>query len=205
MFLKVLEGGMFSSKSYIIADSKEAALIDTGVHFKNIMAILEEEELSLKYIILTHAHVDHILHMNELKHMTGGSVVIHCDDAPILADARLNGTVMCGVDKEMINADILVEDGDSLYIGQTELKFIHTPGHTPGSMCIMAENTLFSGDTLFKHSVGRTDLGAGDFKSLEQSLKKLMELPDGIIVYPGHGRSTDIGFERKNNPYLSEY
>jgi hydroxyacylglutathione hydrolase len=205
MFLQVVEGGLLSSKSYIIADSDEAAIIDAGVHYKNIVGILEERKLSLKYIILTHAHVDHTFYMNDLNTATGASVVIHAEDAPILADARLSGTEMFGVDKKMNKADILVKDGDSLYIGQTELKFIHTPGHTPGSMCIIVQDSLFSGDTLFRQSVGRTDLGAGDTKSLELSLKKLMELPDSLIVYPGHGQSTDIGFERDNNPYLPRY
>lgn len=205
MFVQVLEGGLLSSKSYIIEDSNEAALIDAGVHYKNILGILKERELSLKYIILTHAHVDHIFYMNELHEATGASVVIHAEDAPIISDARLSGFLMMGFDKKMNKPDILVQDEDSLKIGQTELKFIHTPGHTPGSMCILIQDSLFSGDTLFWQSVGRTDLGAGDMKQLEKSLKRLMELPDSLIVYPGHGQSTDIGFERENNPFLPRY
>jgi len=205
MFIRETEGGLLSSKSYIVADSNEAAVIDAGVNFRKILGILEEKKLSLKYIILTHAHFDHVFYANELKAATGASVVLHAEDAPVLADARLSGFAIMGIDKKVDEPDMLVKDGDSLFIGQMELKFIHTPGHTPGSMCILAGDNLFSGDTLFWQSVGRTDLGAGDPVKLSRSLKRLMELPDSVKVHPGHGPSTDIGSERRDNPYLSGY
>jgi len=190
---------MLSSNCYILGDEGEGAVIDPGVGYKEIVQVLEAQKLALKYIILTHAHIDHILHMEELLGACGGRVVIHEEDAPLLGNAMLNGSVLFGLNKIFREADVRVKDGDSLELGGVRLQILHTPGHTPGSICVKVGDSLFSGDTLFKLGVGRTDLGAGDQTRLMNSLKKLMKLNDQLQVYPGHGSATDIGFERNNN------
>lgn len=202
MFLKRLMTGMLSSNCYIIGDEGEAAVIDPGVEGAEIAKILEAQKLSLKYIVLTHAHIDHILSMEEVRNTCGGSVVIHEEDAALLGNAMFNGSALFGLNKVFKAADLCVKDGDTLELGGLKLEILHTPGHTPGSICVKIGNNLFTGDTLFKLGIGRTDLGAGDQDKMIQSLKKLMELEDSILVYPGHGSSTDIGYERNNNTYL---
>lgn len=202
MFLKRIMTGMLSSNCYILGESGEGAVIDPGVEILDIEGVLKEQALALKYIILTHAHIDHILNVEHLKSSAGGRVVIHEDDAPLLGKPMYNGSILFGVNKVFKDADLIVKGGDSLVLGGTELEVLHTPGHTPGSICIKAGDSLFTGDTLFKQGIGRTDLGAGDHGLLMKSLKKLMELDDNIKVYPGHGSATDIGYERANNTYL---
>jgi len=196
----------------------EAAVIDAGVDYKEVADVLDANGLTLKYIILTHAHIDHILHVTELQDACGGKIVLHEKDAPLLKDSVLNGSWMFSEHRNFTDADILVKDGDTLEIGITgssepnniKLEFIHTPGHTPGSMCIRATefhggeacSCIFTGDTLFRLSVGRTDLGAGDSRQLANSLHRLMELEDGLTVYPGHGQQSSIGFEKRNNRFI---
>ncbi len=246
MFFRKLDTGMLQSNCYVLGIAGEAVVIDPGVENGVIARILNENKLTLKYIILTHAHIDHIFYVGELQEACGGKVVIHEKDAPLLVDEVLNGSVMFGSDKMYKEADITVRDGDTLEIGNyhslksdgIRLEFIHTPGHTPGSMCIKATeiipeaevgtggrtvgdsstngngstsgrgstvggSCLFTGDTLFRRGVGRTDLGAGDSRQLTQSLQRLMELEDGLAVYPGHGPHSDIGYEKKNNRYIA--
>lgn len=222
MFLKCLDTGMLQSNCYIIGlfgendNLGEAAVIDPGVDYTEAAQVLELHKLQLKYIIMTHAHIDHVLYLNELYDKCGGKVVIHEEDAPLLQNAMLNGSVMFGERKSFREADLAVKDGDVLTLGDIILKIIHTPGHTPGSMCIMATSRgagngenghnvrecLFTGDTLFKLSVGRTDLGAGNSRKMAASLQRLMKLDDGLKVYPGHGAATEIGHERSNNPFF---
>lgn len=199
MFLKRITTGMLSSNCYIIGDAGKAAVIDPGVEHEEIAEVLDTQKLTLEYIILTHAHIDHILHMEELLAARGGKVVIHDEDALLLGNPMLNGSVLFGLKKTFREADLRVKDGDSLELGGIRLEILHTPGHTPGSMCVKAEGCIFTGDTLFRLGVGRTDLGAGDQTRLMNSLKKLMKLDSGLKVYPGHGSATDIGYEKDNN------
>jgi glyoxylase-like metal-dependent hydrolase (beta-lactamase superfamily II) len=143
-----------------------------------------------------------VLNAGKLRDVTGAQIVIHEDDALMLGDPALNCSAMFGLNKVFGPADILVKDGDAISVGGIKPSFIHTPGHTPGSMCVLAERRLFSGDTLFRLGVGRTDLGAGNQSKLEESVRRLMELDDSTEVFPGHGPATDIGFERRNNPFV---
>ena len=202
MFFKRLTTGMLSSNCYILGDNGEGVVIDPGVDSRDIIQILETQQLSLKYIILTHTHIDHILHMEELRSACGGKVVIHEEDAPLLGNAMLNGSALFGLNKIFREADLCMKDGDSLEFGGIKMEILHTPGHTPGSMCVKVGDSLFTGDTLFRLGVGRTDLGAGDQNRLMDSLKELMKLDDSLTVYPGHGSATDIGYERKSNMSL---
>jgi len=210
---------MILSNTYILGDKGEGIVIDPGASHEEILDVVNNQKLKLKYIILTHAHIDHILSMDKLRELTGAKVLVHENDNSLLGDPYGNGSYLFGLNNVFANGDVLLKDGDVLTCGDIKLVIIHTPGHTPGSICIKAEKEklaagesepccnispiIFTGDTLFKMTVGRTDLGKGDYDELMHSLKeKLMTLDDDIIVYPGHGTSTTIGYERKNNPFI---
>jgi len=212
MFMKIIPTGLLESNCIVLGDAGEGAVIDPGVEVPVILRELHSQQLALKYIILTHAHFDHIIHVEELKKSAGGEVVIHEADAPLLVNPILNGSMLFGLNRMFNAADRTVRDGDSLVLGGLKLEIIHTPGHTPGSMCIrmsqaaagktMPVECIFTGDTLFRLGVGRTDLGAGDDSQLLRSLQRLMELEDHVKVWPGHGPSSEIGYERRHNPAI---
>lgn len=203
MFFKCIPTGMFESNSYILGNDGEAVIIDAGVAADEILEVLEKENLTLKKIILTHGHLDHISSVDELRDKTGAEVLIHEEDSKALVDSMANGTAMFGEPKTYRPAEQLLKDGDVLSVGGMNLMVIHTPGHTLGGICIKVAESLFTGDTLFNLSIGRTDLAGGDYKTIIESItKKLLVLEDKTIVYPGHGKSSTIGFESKNNPYL---
>ncbi|NLH96085.1 MAG: MBL fold metallo-hydrolase [Clostridiaceae bacterium] len=215
MIIKSALAGMLDSNCYIIEDGGEAAVIDPGADHGEIKQVLDEHGLSLKYIIYTHGHIDHVCEGDALRRLTGARVVAHEDEARILEDPLLNGSALFWTARKMDSPDISVKDGDVLKLGSVELGIMHTPGHTPGGICLLARdagdrgrtgkhstNCVFTGDTLFRLSIGRTDLGAGDSRVLMASLDRLMELDDDVVVYPGHGPATTIGFERENNPWL---
>jgi hydroxyacylglutathione hydrolase len=166
---------------------------------------LKEKDLKARYIILTHGHVDHILYAGEIKNETDGLICIHNDDVQLYSNPVLNGYDMFGFNIDLLHfpPDYQLKDGDKLPLGGSVLEIIHTPGHTPGGISILCDKMLFTGDTLFQLSIGRTDLFGGSLKQLAESIKnKLFTLEDDTVVYPGHGPSTTIGFERKNNPYV---
>lgn len=202
MILKRLPTGLLSSNCYIIGDNGEGAIIDPGAKSQDILELVKQSGLTIKYLILTHAHVDHIISVDEIRERLGAEVLVHEDDALALADTWLNGSKLFGLDKTFKSADVLLKDGCIIDIGSLKLEIIHTPGHTPGSICIKVNDFIFTGDTLFRMSVGRTDLGNGDQEDLMNSLDRLMALDEGMIVYPGHGTATTIGYERKNNPFI---
>lgn len=203
MFLKRIPTGMFGSNCYILGDDGEGAVIDPGVDTGEIMRVVDEAGLAVKYIILTHAHIDHICSVDELRDRTGAKVLVHEADAPSLPDSRLNGSAMFSSRRAFREADVLLKDGDSVNLGGLKLQIIHTPGHTPGGICIKVENIVFTGDTLFRMSIGRTDLGNGDHDTLIRSITgKLFNLEDDTVVYPGHGPSSTIGYEKMRNPFV---
>ncbi len=204
MELRVFKNGMLGSNGYLLWNDGEAALIDAGVPAKDIIEAIDENKVTLKYIILTHGHFDHICSVDEIKRKAGGSVAIHTDDAIGLTNPKYNGSTLFSGESLIFNKpDQYVKDGDILKIGNQEFKIIHTPGHSPGGICIYSKDCLFTGDTLFYRSIGRTDLGNGNHDELIDSIKsKLFVLDESLAVYPGHGRSTTIGYEKNNNPYL---
>lgn len=203
MFLKVLPFGLLASNCYILGDEKKCVVIDPGVEANKIMETVNENKLKVKYIILTHAHYDHIAHMESLKEITGADILVHEEDNIALTDGRLNGSMLFGSSIKYMKADKTLKDGDKLSVGNLTLDIIHTPGHSPGGICILCNDMLFSGDTLFYGSVGRSDLGRGDHNALINAIKeKLLVLPDETTVYPGHGAKTSIGYERNNNPFI---
>ena len=201
---KKLPLGKFVTNCYIIADdaSKEAAVIDPADDFQEIKQFIEEHNLKVKYILLTHAHGDHILALPELKTYTMAPIGINIGDEDMLNDADINVSGQFSQTEVQTKSDFNFKDGDVLELGAAKVRIIHTPGHTKGSTCILFEKELMAGDTLFARGIGRTDLYGGSYDAIINSIKtKLFVLPEDINVHPGHGRSTTILSEKKNNPF----
>lgn len=189
------------------APSTGGVLIDAGCGEADIQALtafIQENNIAVKAILLTHGHFDHIVAAEELKRLFFVPLYCHVNEMEIVEDPAVNLSALRGTSIATA-ADGTLNDGDVFSLGGTTLRVIHTPGHTPGGVCYYdkADGNLFTGDTLFRQSVGRTDLPAGDYNQLINSIKdKLLPLPDGVNVYPGHGPSTTIGHERHHNPFI---
>lgn len=205
MIFEWIPVGPMGANCYIIGceETREGAVVDPGDEGRRIVAKARELGLNIKSIILTHGHIDHIMAVDVVKEATGAQILIHREDAPMLVDGKRNLSYFMGSLKNYSAADVLLKDGDTIKVGNLEIKVLHTPGHTPGGICLVIEGKIISGDTLFEGSVGRSDFPGGSHETLIGSIKnKLMSYPDETKVYPGHGPSTTIGFERLNNPFL---
>jgi hydroxyacylglutathione hydrolase len=198
--------GAMGANCYLYAcmESKKAVIIDPGADGKKIHRWVLEKGLKVDYILLTHGHVDHIGAVDVLRDLLGEVLVgIHVDDAEMLADGTKNLSSYLGTALVLKNADFLLQDGQEIMIGNGKLKVISTPGHSPGCVCFLSTEGLFSGDTLFAGSIGRTDFPGGSLEQLLKGVKdKLMILPDDTRVFPGHGEETSIGAEKRHNAYL---
>ena len=180
--------GSWGSNCYIISDSSHAAVIDPSASAKGILDYLKINNLTLDFIILTHAHFDHILSLDTLRDATNAPCYVHKDDADSLSDGRKNAFyTFFGQDKKYRPAEKLLLGGEKIKLGSIELEIISTPGHTKGCICIKAGSALFTGDTLFADSYGRCDLYSGDYKTLMNTLNKMRELDGRLKIYPGHG------------------
>lgn len=202
-----LPSGALQANTYLAVDEKtnEGFIVDPGGYNKVLTKEVRDNDVNIKYIILTHGHSDHICGVNEHKaEFPDAKIVVYKDEEAMLENPNLNQSPGFGVPYST-KADILVSDGDELKVGDVTLKFIHTPGHTEGGMCIYVKEAkaLFSGDTLFRQSIGRTDFPGGSYKEIMDSIrKKLFLLPDDTNVFPGHMGMTSIGFEKENNPFV---
>ncbi|NLM20812.1 MAG: MBL fold metallo-hydrolase [Peptococcaceae bacterium] len=191
---------------YLVSCDKtgKAILVDPGAGSKMISNWLKEKNKDVQYIVLTHGHWDHLGAVEDLRRELGVKVAIHKDDAAMLTDPKLNLSYYSGRNMALSPAEILLEDNQILKIGEMEVKVLHTPGHTPGGICLLTKDGLLSGDTLFSTSIGRTDFPNGDLNLLLKNIReKLMVLDDNLPVYPGHEEFTSIGRERKYNPFLN--
>ncbi|MEL7568017.1 MAG: MBL fold metallo-hydrolase [Dehalobacterium sp.] len=207
MIIQGIQVGMIGTNCYLVAcpDTKEAVVIDPGDEAKRIFNLAEKNGFKVSAIVNTHGHWDHVGGNNELKKLTGAPIFIHEQDAKFLTDGKLNLGSMMGKNEVSPLADRILQEGDTVKVGNMELKVIHTPGHTPGGISLVGEKDVFVGDTLFAGSIGRTDLPGGNYGVLISAIKsKLLTLDDEMKVYPGHGPSTTIGREKKKNPFLIE-
>ncbi|MCW4015019.1 MAG: MBL fold metallo-hydrolase [Candidatus Bathyarchaeota archaeon] len=191
MNVKCFKVGYLSTNCYVVSceKTKQAAVIDPGLESEReaepILDYIKQNRLSIKYIINTHGHPDHISGNMTIKQATGASILIHENH------------------KGRANADKKLRDGDVIHVGNFKLVVLHTPGHTKSGICLLGDNVVFTGDTLFAGSIGRTDFPGGSFNELMASIKtKLLPLPDSFKVYPGHESFSTIGDEKKYNPFL---
>ncbi len=197
--------GLLHTNCYFIYDenSREAVVVDPATSIKKILNIINDLSLKVKYVVLTHAHSDHISALDELCEVTDAKVCIGTGDALSLNDGEIN---LCDYFRHASPThipDVILNDGDTIKLNGFELKVISTPGHTCGSICLLSDNVLISGDTLFFESVGRTDFATSNAMELMKSIKnKLFILDRSTIVYPGHGEQTTIGHEIDNNPFV---
>lgn len=188
---------IYDCNCYGVSTDKAALIIDPSVFDKNLTDFFEENADKEKLILITHAHPDHISGAEELREKTGVKIGIGEFDAPLLKEPASSFNK-----KIMFDSDMLLKDGEEIALGDIVIKVIHTPGHTRGGVCYLMGKTMFSGDTLFCETIGRTDLPTGSFKDMRESLEKLIKLDPSIKVCPGHGRSTTIENEIKYNPYI---
>lgn len=207
MLVKKLTVGPLMENCYIVGceETAEAAVIDPGAEPERILGALEKSRLKLLYIVNTHGHPDHVSANASVKKRTGALVLVHEQDASLLSSLGLGSEVelLLGSREDAPPPDRLLKDRETIQVGKLAFQILHTPGHTPGSICLLGGGGLFTGDTLFAGSVGRTDLPGGSSQALKNSLQwKLLPLDDRLTVYPGHGPPSTMGYEKKHNPYL---
>ena len=207
MIHEILPVGMLQCNCSIFGDeqTREAIVIDPGDNIDEVLVILARHKLKLKAIVITHAHIDHIGGAAKLKKATGAPVHMNRQDQPLYDQMEMQANWLGMRTPTTTEIDANVREGDSLSLGATQFQVLETPGHTQGSISVWipAEKKLIAGDTLFRDSIGRTDLPGGDSRQILQSIHdKLLTLPDDAVVVPGHGANTTIGHERTHNPFL---
>jgi len=198
--------GAFQENCWVIGNRRtgEAVCVDPGDQPDEILAMARDMGVRIKYIANSHAHIDHILGVRGVQEATGAAFLLHPDDLPIARGTAAMASRWMGVPVENPpEPNALLSDGDSIDVDGLSLRVLHTPGHTPGSVCFYANGVLFAGDTLFAGSIGRTDLPGGDYgQEMSSIVDRLLALPDDTIVLPGHMDRTTIGHERERNPYV---
>lgn len=207
--------GILQCNCSIVGDpiTREVLVIDPGDEVGRILELLGRHKLTVKAIVSTHAHIDHVGGLSKLHQYTGAPIMMHREDIPLYQAMDVQAAFLGVAPPEVSEVDHFLTEGDTLQWGSLEAQVMHTPGHTPGSVSLympreagkisLATPQLFAGDTLFAGSIGRTDLWGGSMEQILDSLRgKLMELPDDTLVHPGHGSRTTIGEERRSNPFL---
>jgi len=205
LIIKKLPVGPIMANCFILGceETRKAAVIDPGDETDKILLTLASEQLTVEQIINTHCHFDHAGGNKKMKDATGAPLVLHALEIPVLENLE-SSAARWGLAMEASPApDRTVADGDTITFGNIALKVIHTPGHSPGGICLQAGDVLFAGDTLFAGSIGRTDFPGGDHQTLLSSIReKLFSMDDDVRVYCGHGPETTIGVEKRTNPFV---
>ncbi len=194
----------FAENTYLLIEKQEVVIIDPGASFKDIKSYLDENELSLKYILLTHGHVDHIISVDDLLEEYKVDVYIHESERDFLFDPNLNlsATMYKKIKINNKKQVLTYKDSDTFHVGEEEIRVLHTPGHTRGSSCFKYKNKVYVGDTIFNNGVGRTDLPTGSNVLLEESINKLLNnYTENTLLYPGHGKHTTVLTQKNNCPY----
>lgn len=206
MIIERVVDRFMGENTYILGDekTKKCAVIDPGGSIIDIFNVIKQHEFTVEYIILTHGHGDHICRVPEIKEKTNAKIVAHVKEEEVLIDRVKNLSAQLPGPLVEFDADIYVDEGDIIELGGLKLKIIHTPGHTKGGMSIKVGENIFTGDTLFAGSIGRTDFYGGDYKQIIKSLKKLAKYDDNAVIYPGHGPESTIGVEKRVNPYMQQ-
>ncbi len=206
MIIQSFYTGPLAVNCYVVTDekTKKTFIVDPGGHNANMVNYIKDHHLEIDYIILTHGHGDHIGGVPSLMKEFPGAMLVACiHEKALLENPNLNMSAMVQGHPVSLTAERYVSDGETLAVGEMELKFLHTPGHSPGGMCILVDHVVFSGDTLFEQSIGRTDFPGSSYNAIVKSIReKLFVLPDETAVLPGHMGSTTIGFEKENNPFV---
>ena len=212
MKVSILPLGSMHANCLIVTDEATgfSAVIDPGGESEDcidrILTRAASDGREIKYILLTHAHFDHMLSLSRLRERTGAPLGVHEHDAESLLDPHLTYMAQfAGIHTPEAAPEFTFSDGDTIQLGETVLEIIHTPGHTMGSVCYKAGNIIITGDTLFAGSIGRCDLFGGDEMAMDHSLRRLCELPDDCVLYPGHGPKTTLRRERDTNIYLKHF
>ena len=202
MNIKTFEMGYIGTNCYVVSNEQgNCAIIDCDGNTTALYNYIDQNNLKPTHILLTHGHFDHIGAVEEVQEKYGCLVCACEKEIPLLASPELNASNMSHRPLSL-TPDVTVKEGDSVTVGDLEFKVMETPGHTEGSICFVIANTIFSGDTLFLGSCGRVDFPTGDAKTMMDSLKRLKNLEGDYVVYPGHGPSTTLEYERKTNPFM---
>jgi len=206
LIFKTLVVGDLQANCYLVGceETQEAVVIDPGGSEETVLRTIREAGVKVTAIVNTHGHCDHIGANRRLHEATGAPIAIHESESAFLTDAVRNGSAFFyAVPTISPPADRLLHDGDRIKIGERTMTVLHTPGHSPGGISLLLDECVFTGDTLFRASIGRTDLPGGSYETLMCSIReRLMTLDDGMRVYPGHGEASTIGWERRNNPWV---
>lgn len=199
---RFLVGTLMMVNCYVVYDGDEAVIVDPGGASQEVLDFIDERNLTVKAIVNTHGHADHIAGNAWFMEKTGAPLLIHIDEEAYLSSEELNLARLVRAEFPVVKADRLLKDGDFIPVGDGKLEVLHTPGHSPGGISLYVPGFVISGDTLFQGSVGRWDLPNGDRDVLQESVLRLARLPLDTVVYPGHGDSTTIRAEIKSNPFL---
>lgn len=197
--------GELGTNCYVVWDKTAAMVVDPGDDAEAILRAVRENSLTVGCVLLTHAHFDHMGAAEAVCRETGAPLFVGASDEPALTDGRYNLFDMIGKPSVSLTADRLLRDGDEVKVGDSVFTVLETPGHTPGSICLLCGDLLLSGDTLFAGSMGRIDFPGGSLSAMRSSLRRLAALPPETRVYPGHGGGTTIGAEREDNPYVRHF
>ncbi|HUW22489.1 MAG TPA: MBL fold metallo-hydrolase [bacterium] len=203
--LKIFTVGPMEANCYILynPDKREGLIIDPGAEGSHLIKFIKQEKISINYIINTHGHPDHIGANRKIKEHTNAPILIHQYDAPMLAKSGSVLSLIFPVESSSPPADTFIKDGDLIECAGMKLKVLHTPGHTPGGISLLIDDSIFTGDTLFSGSIGRSDLPGGSPEVLLNSIKKILSLDENLIVYPGHGPATTVSQELHSNPFIT--